>query len=234
MLQRIEDWFSYFNIHESDAQRAKDLAAESLGPSAGMMALGDFHAMAAALLHHKPKVIFEIGTHMGATSNFFLQLLPKVRVVSMDFIPATQLSEDANIYDGSLFGGGDGLELAQVGSLVSAENRARFTQLIGDSHQIVARDFTARHGLMDFVFIDGDLSHDGMVKDTALAKKLVGPKGAIGWHNANPKRKYSFARTFLEQDLDLTALATADNFIGGVAFWTPELQARFGREMAAA
>lgn len=233
MLHRQEDWFSFFDISAKETERAKDLTAASIGPSAGMMSNGDFYALAAALLHHKPKTIFEIGTYLGASSNFFLTLLPQSRVVSMAFIPASQLSPDMASADSNAAYNNDDLGLDQVGSLVSPENRPRFTQLIGDSHAIVARDFVARHGKMDFVFIDGDHSREGVSQDTALAKNLIAEAGAIGWHDANPKRKYIGSRLFLEQDLDLTALATADNYVGGVAFWTAKLEEQLLAKAAA-
>jgi len=233
MLQRIEDWFAYFDIPQAEANRARELADRTLGPSAGMMALGDLHALGAALLHHRPKRIFEIGTYLGATSNFFLDLLPEAHVTSMAYIPAAQLSEEANIYDGHLVPRGEELGLDRVGSLVTPENSARFTQLIGDSHQIIARDFVVRHGAMDFILIDGDISPEGMAQDTTLARNLIAPSGAIAWHNANPKRKYIASRTYLEQTLPLTALATADNFVGGIALWTANLERRLLGDRAA-
>lgn len=233
MLQRHEDWFSFLNIPPKESERAKELTAAAIGPSAGMMSNGDFYALAAALLHHKPKVIFEIGTYLGASSNFFLNLLPQTRVISMAFIPPSMLSPDMAGADSNAAYNNDDLGLDQVGSLVSAENRARFTQLIGDSHAIVARDFVARHGKMDFVFIDGDHSREGVAQDTVLAKNLISETGAIGWHDANPKKRYIGSRLYLEQDLDLTALATADNYIGGVAFWTANLEKRLLAKAAA-
>jgi predicted O-methyltransferase YrrM len=233
MLQRAEDWFSFLKISKYETKRAMALADAAVGPSAGMMASGDFHALAAALLFLKPAKIFEIGTYKGASSNFFLSLLPKTKVISMAFVSPVQMSDDPAMADTSLSYNNDDLGFDEVGALVTEENRPRFTQLIGDSHEIVARDFVQRHGQMDFVFIDGDHSREGVALDTALAKNLIGPNGAIGWHDANPKKKYISSRLFLEQDLDLTALATADNYIGGVAFWTAKLEKRLVGKAAA-
>lgn len=217
MLTRIENWFEHLNISVKETARGRALAEATLAPSAGMMVHADLNALAAALLHLRPARIFEIGTYMGASSNFFLTLLPKVKVISIAFIPPEDLDGDTDYNNAEL-------ALEKVGSLVSDENRPRFTQLIGDSHEIVAKDFIQRHGKMDFVFIDGDHSREGVAKDTVLAKAIVSPEGAIGWHDANPKKKYIGSRLFLEQDLDLTALATADIGIGGVAFWTKKLE----------
>jgi hypothetical protein len=224
MLKRVEDWFEFFKTPKAQADRAKELCLATLEPSAGMMTTGDLHALAASLLHHKPSKIFEIGTYLGASSNFFLSLLPNVKVSSMAFVPPHLLDDEGKAKDPTATYNNDDLGPNDVGRLVSDENRRRFTQLLGDSHKIVARDFTARHGKMDFVFIDGDHSREGVAQDTALARNLIGLAGAIGWHDANPKRKYIGSRLFLEEDLKLTALATADNYIGGVAFWTSKLE----------
>ena len=79
---------------------------------------------------------------------------------------------------------------------------------------------------MDFVFIDGDHSREGVRQDTELARAILAPGGAIAWHDANPKRKYIDSRLYLEQDLPNLALATEDDFIGGVALWTAALEQR--------
>lgn len=217
MLKRVEDWYRFFNISEKDTARGRSLALATLGPSDGMMVHADLDALAAALLHLKPKKIFEIGTYMGASSNFFLTLLPKTEVVSIAYISPEQLEGKAS-YNNTELG------MDKVGSLVSAENKPRFTQLIGDSHAILANDFIGRHGKMNFVFIDGDHSRIGVAQDTTLAKAIIAQDGAIGWHDANPKKKYIGSQEFLEQDLPELALATADIGIGGVALWSKRIE----------
>jgi hypothetical protein len=74
------------------------------------------------------------------------------------------------------------------------------------------------------VFIDGDHSREGVRQDTDLARRILAPGGAIAWHDANPKKRYIGSRLFLEQDLPELALATTDDFIGGVALWTKSLE----------
>jgi predicted O-methyltransferase YrrM len=112
----------------------------------------------------------------------------------------------------------------EVGSAVTGDNRPRFTQLHGDSHKLQADELTATHGRFDMVFIDGDHSRQGVAQDTQLAERILVDGGAICWHDANPKPKYIGVRQFLEDDLPLNAIATTDDYIGGVAFWTPSLE----------
>jgi predicted O-methyltransferase YrrM len=223
LLTRVSDWFDYFKISAADTTRGKALAKETHALVAGMMDIEDVYALTASLLHTRPAKIFEIGTYLGSSSNFFLNLLPKSKVISIAFV-----REPGQAYNN------DDLTLEQVGSAVTTENRARFTQLIGDSHQIVAADFTAKHGKMDFVFVDGDHSRAGVAQDTELAKKLISASGAIGWHDANPKRRYKDVRLFLEEDLDLHAIATRDDFIGGVAFWSKKIEQKLKSKAATA
>ena len=220
MLTRIENWFDFLKISAKDRTRGLELAESTLAPSAGMMVPADLQALAAALLYLRPKNIFEIGTYRGASANFFLDLLPDARVVSIAFV---RPQDSGRAYNN------DELPPDQVGALVSAQNRPRYTQLLGDSHAIIAPDFIAAHGKMDFVFVDGDHSRDGVAQDTALAKSILATGGGIGWHDANPKPKYIQSREFLEQDLDLNALATADIGLGGVAFWSKKLEKKLAK-----
>ena len=214
MLQRHADWFSLLKVDPAKRDAARQVMERTLEISQGMMHRVDVESLAAAVLHCKPKRVFEIGTYRGASSEMILQLLPEVQVISIAFV---------NDEPGRKFNN-DELSLAEVGALVSPANRDRFTQLIGDSHQIDPKAFVRDHGRMDLVFIDGDHSREGVRQDTDLARAILAPKGAIAWHDANPKKRYIGSRLFLEQDLPELALATTDDFIGGVALWTKALE----------
>lgn len=214
MLQRHADWFSLLKVDPAKRDAAREVMARTLEISQGMMHRVDVESLAAAVLHCKPKRVFEIGTYRGASSEMILQLLPEVQVISIAFV---------NDEPGRKFNN-DELSLAEVGALVSPANRDRFTQLIGDSHQIDPKEFVRDHGRMDLVFIDGDHSREGVRQDTDLAREILAPKGAITWHDANPKKRYIGSRLFLEQDLPELALATTDDFIGGVALWSKAVE----------
>lgn len=214
MLQRHADWFSLLKVSASTRKRAETIMAETLGLSAGMMHRRDIEALTALLLALKPQRIFEIGTYRGASSELMLRLLPEAKVVSIAFVNPDRSRQFNN----------DDLSETEVGALVSPGNRERFTQLIGDSHRIDPAGFVRDHGQMDLVFIDGDHSREGVRQDTDLARAILAPGGAIAWHDANPKKRYIGSRRFLEEDLAELALATTDDFIGGVALWTDKLE----------
>lgn len=215
MLQRHADWFSVLKVSATARDRSQVAMAESLRHSGGMMHQKDIEALSALLLSLKPKRIFEIGTFRGASSELMLRLLPKAEVISIAFVSEATRKRQFN---------NDELTVEEVGALVSAENRSRYTQLIGDSHQIDAEAFVRDNGRMDLVFIDGDHSREGVRQDTALARAILAPGGAIAWHDANPKQRYIDSRLFLEEDLPELALATTDDFIGGIALWTDKLE----------
>lgn len=214
MLQRHADWFSVLKVGSAAREKARVVMSETLEVSQGMMHLKDVEALSALLLALKPKRIFEIGTFRGASSQMMLRLLPKAEVISIAFVNEEETRKFNN----------DELAVEDVGALVSAENRPRYTQLIGDSHKIDPEAFVRDHGRMDLVFIDGDHSREGVRQDTELARAILAKGGAIAWHDANPKKRYLGSRLFLEQDLPELALATADDFIGGVALWTEKLE----------
>lgn len=215
MLHRHADWFSLLKVDPARRDTAKAVMEETFGISQGMMHRIDIEALTAALLACQPKRIFEIGTYRGASSEMMLRLLPKARVISIAFVSEPQAGRQFN---------NDELSVRDVGALVSPENRGRYTQLIGDSHQIDPAAFVRDHGQMDLVFIDGDHSREGVRQDTDLARAILAKGGAIAWHDANPKKRYIGSRLFLEEDLGELALATTDDFIGGVALWTKALE----------
>ena len=219
MLQRFDDWFTFFGSSANDIQRSADFVQRATALSAGMIAGQDYTALAAALLYLRPKTILDIGTHSGATADFMLSLLPQSRVISLEYFPEDDM-------DAGFSGRPARLAFEQIGAKISFENRPRFTQVIADTNLIVARDFVARHGAMDFVFVAGEPTSAALAQNTALAQKTLAKGGAIAWHGANPKRKYAALRDYLENSLGLNAMATADNFIGGVALWSPAIAAQ--------
>jgi predicted O-methyltransferase YrrM len=225
VLQRHADWFSLLKVDTVLQDRSRAVMERTLEISQGMMHRRDVEALAAALLHCQPKRVFEIGTYRGASSEMMLRLLPEAEVISIAFVSET---------DGKRQFNNDELGIEDVGALVSPENRGRYTQLIGDSHKIDPAGFVRTHGRMDLVFIDGDHSREGVRQDTALARAILAPGGAIAWHDANPKKRYIGSRLFLEEDLPEMALATSDDFIGGVAIWTSKLEKKLRKGALAA
>lgn len=223
MLTRIPSFYDFFGLSDADRLLGERLSAEAARTANGMTHQKDYEALAAVVLHRKPDLIFEIGTFLGVTSDFFLQLLPASRVVSIAYVnPKRRLF--AKKYNQGY------LQEEQVGSLVHESRRSRFTQLLGDSHKLTADELVGEHGRFDMVFIDGDHSRKGVAQDTALTQDILGDQGVICWHDANPRQRYMDVRMFLEGALSLKAVATVDDYIGGIACWSEGIQNRLEAE----
>ncbi len=217
MLIRVNCLFDLFDIPDSSRNEAKRLSQEASVESGGMTRLNDYLALSAVLLRYRPKRIFEIGTYLGVTSDFFLRLLPDCEVVSIAYVGGL-FSSFGKKYNNS------SLPKKKIGSLIDSERRDRFHQIYGDSHKLKANAFKDKFGIFDCIFIDGDHCADGVRRDTELAKSLITDNGLICWHDANPKDKYRDVRLFLEQELPLKAVATVDDYSGGIACWSKDIE----------
>ncbi len=213
IIKRIDDYFTFLEISDGDRELGVAAANKFVEKSQGMMDVNDYLALAATALHFKPKKIFEVGTYLGVTSDFFLSILPDCEVISIAYInPRWRfLGRQSNNSE---------LTKSQVGSLVDKQRRDRFTQLYGDSHKLDSQTLLKEYGAFDLVLIDGDHSAAGVALDTELAKQIVTDSGVICWHDANPKPTYMDVRHYLENELALPAIATQDNYIGGIAVWS--------------
>lgn len=217
MLVRTADIFEYLDLGSKERELGEKIARWAGQRAKGMTHRRDYEALAAIALRFNPKSILEIGTYLGVTSDFFLTLLPDSELVSIAYEnPRWRLL--GRQYNNSE------LTKAQIGSEVQPQRRSRFTQLFGDSHQLCPESLVERHGRFDLVFIDGDHSAAGVSMDTDLASKIIKPTGVICWHDANPKKRYLDVRRFLEEELAYSAVATSDDYVGGIAFWSLEIK----------
>ena len=219
MLYRVNCLFDWFDTSDSDRTMAQQLSKEAFQASDGMMFLNDYFALSAICLYYKPKLIFEIGTYLGVTSDFFLRLLPDCEVVSIAFA-GDIFSFVRKSYNNS------NLSKEEIGSHVGAERHSRFHQIYGDSHKLTADALRDRFGVFDMVFIDGDHCVNGVRQDTELTRTIIAENGVICWHDANPKDKYKDVQKYLEHELSMNAVATMDNYVGGIACWSMDIEKR--------
>jgi len=219
MLYRVDSFFDWFDIPASARLKAEQVSDMACKAAMDTVHLNDYLALVAILLHCKPKLVFEIGTYKGATSDLLLQLLPDCQVVSIAYVRPF-LSFLGKNYNNSE------LSRKEVGSCVGTERRGRFHQLYGDSHKLAPDTLREKFGLFDLVYIDGDHCRDGVRQDTELAKSILTDYGIIVWHDANPKDKYMDVRFYLEQELPMHAIATMDNYTGGIACWSREIESQ--------
>ncbi len=223
MLIRINDFSDWFNLPSEQAALLQKQAETAARKAGGMTHYSDYLALGSVCLARQPANIFEIGTYLGVTSDFFLSLLPEVRIVSIAYVSSFP----------RLFGqsyNNSELRRTQVGSAVKAADRDRFVQLYGDSHKLLPADLLTDFGSFDLIFIDGDHSREGVAKDTVLAQAVLADEGAICWHDANPKERYQEVRDYLEE-MPLIAAATRDDYIGGVACWSVDIEKRLADKL---
>lgn len=218
MLHRIVDFADFFALSEGARDGLLKASLQFASKSEGMMDWRDYFALGAALAYFRPSNVFEIGTFKGITSSFVLMQRPDCRLVSIAYQNGTGYSDKR--YNNSH------LTREMIGSLVDPSVRSRFTQLIGDSHDLTASGLIKDHGRFDMVLVDGDHSYDGVALDTALASDILMDGGAICWHDANPKPKYEAVRRFLETGMPYLGIATMDTYSGGVAVWSSRIHTK--------
>ncbi|MCH9632910.1 MAG: hypothetical protein S4CHLAM6_12550 [Chlamydiae bacterium] len=217
IVERVKSFFDWLEIDSERRGELELIAEEAALLAEGMTHLKDYLALAALLEFTQPKQIFEIGTYKGITSDFFMQVLPHCRVISIAYINPRREFFKKKFNNSEL-------SSEEIGSYVTKERKSRFTQLIGNSHDLVASKLIDDYGQMDMIFIDGDHSVKGVQKDTELALEILKKNGTIGWHDANPKDQYTPVRKYLENQLEKPMLATYDDYIGGVACWNKKIE----------
>jgi cephalosporin hydroxylase len=117
----------------------------------------------------KPKLVAEIGSYQGGTLALFAQAAePNARLLSLDIQYTPELV---------------------FGFPSFAREKQTITLHEGDSHKDDVLAFL-RQWLggekLDFLFIDGDHSFDGVAKDFAMYAPFVRPGGLIAFHDINP------------------------------------------------
>jgi predicted O-methyltransferase YrrM len=127
-----------------------------------------------------PRTVLEIGTAQGGTLFLFAQVAaPDALLVSVDL-------------PGGPFGGGY-MEPRERLYRSFAQEGQRIELLRADSH---APETRARIGAIlgrrpvDFLFIDGDHTRDGVESDFTMYSKLVADGGAIAFHDIVPGSRW--------------------------------------------
>ena len=126
-----------------------------------------------AVKERRPKRVCEIGTFRGGTLFIWCRVVdPEARIFSID-LPGGDFGGGYNERCLPLFEG-----FCQPGQKLEC--------LRGSSHDAAVReDFARRLGddKLDFLFIDGDHSYEGVKKDFEFYSRFVAPGGMIGFHD---------------------------------------------------
>jgi predicted O-methyltransferase YrrM len=128
--------------------------------------------------HRKARNIFEFGTFTGRSTYYLTHATPETRVTTLDLPP------------------GPGRTIPDVGLyFINSDREDRITQLLTDSRKF---DPTPYEKKMDFIFVDGDHSYEGVKNDTEKAFKMLAPGGAILWHDYGASSDLGLVRYFVE------------------------------------
>jgi len=108
--------------------------------------------------------IFEFGTYRGQTTTGLAATCPSARIYTLN-LPIEADPRYAP-YIGMFIG--------------RSPHRERITQIFADSRSF---DTTPYLQSMDYIFIDGDHSYEGVKNDTEKAIQMLKPGGVIVWHD---------------------------------------------------
>jgi predicted O-methyltransferase YrrM len=128
------------------------------------------------LAENPPKTILEIGTNKGGTFFLFSKIAtPDATLLSLD-LPQGRFGGGYYPWQGKLYRS-------------FARDQQRIELVLGDSHsQGVADNIKQLLGgrPLDFLFIDGDHSYEGVKQDFEMYSPLVKPDGVIAFHDIAP------------------------------------------------
>jgi predicted O-methyltransferase YrrM len=138
------------------------------------------HFLATLVKELSPRTIFEIGTYTGFTTLHMAVNSPdSCRIYTLDLPPDYHVRKTGGSYDDLLV-----MELSQKTINQRCYKKhpleSKITELYGDSAQF---DYSAYHGKMDVVFIDGNHSLEFVRRDSENAFKMLSPEGVIVWHD---------------------------------------------------
>jgi len=148
----------------------------------------EIYSLMKILSEKKPKTMLEIGTAKGGTLFSITKILPNdAKIISLDM-------------RGGSFGGGYAKWRTPLYKSFVSENQ-KLNLLLGDSHseETLAN---IKHILgdekLDFLFIDGDHSYEGVKKDFEMYSPLVRKGGLIAFHDI---AEHKFDKTCRVSDL---------------------------------
>lgn len=136
----------------------------------------EFRAFLQIFKDKSPKIVLEIGTANGGSLFSLCKLAPADAVIISIDLPAGR------------FGGGYPEWKTPIYELFKKENQRLFL-LREDSHlveTVVKIKKILNDKQIDFMFIDGDHTYDGVKKDFEMYSTLVKRQGVIAFHDVTP------------------------------------------------
>lgn len=128
------------------------------------------------LVKRKPKIVLEIGTSRGGTLFLFSRVAaPDANLISID------------LPEGPFGGGYPIWKIPFYGSFALANQKIHLLRMNSHNETTLRELESTLDGLdVDFLFIDGDHSYEGVKKDFQMYSELVKPGGIIAFHDIVP------------------------------------------------
>lgn len=127
----------------------------------------------------KPKIIVEIGTHVGGNLFLLTQIAPQDAIIVSIDLP------------GGKFGGGYPIWRIPLFKMFTRD-RQKLYLIRADSHDKATQDRVEsilKRKEVDLLFIDGDHTYDGVKSDFEAYSSLVKKNGLIGFHDIVPHQR---------------------------------------------
>jgi len=138
----------------------------------------------------EPKVIVEIGTKKGGTFFMWARFFSPSHLISIDL-------------PGGIHGGGfSKRKIPFMKYFLSDKKSSKVSIILGDSHQ--KETFNRLEKILngnkiDFLFIDGDHTYEGVKCDYEMYRNLVKKKGVIAFHDIVSSKYHHDNNCFVDQ-----------------------------------
>ena len=137
----------------------------------------ELKSLSERVIKHKPKVIVEIGTWNGGTFFVWSRIFPYVRkIISID------------LPDGQYGGGYDIKRIKFFREFISDRKNTAMYFIRGDSkssESVTRLKEILGDDKIDFLYLDGDHTYEGIKKDFEIYSYLMSDDGLIGFHDIN-------------------------------------------------
>jgi predicted O-methyltransferase YrrM len=134
----------------------------------------EFKQFANYVKEHNPKIVVEIGTKKGGSFFIWARLLKPKQLISIDL-------------PGGIHGGGFVKQkIPFMKYFLSDQKESKISIILGDSHQYSTLERLKKElngKKIDFLFIDGDHTYEGVKSDFEMYKDLVRKDGIIAFHD---------------------------------------------------
>lgn len=170
-LRRLEEYHAAPRSVEETVDWALTFGGAGFFNISTIQVRSEILALARRVAELEPRIVLEIGTHRGGTLLIW-SAIASSKVISCDLRDFTR--------DGDL-----------LRALPPSESQCEVTLMSGNSHAPAFRNRVVEAlggDKVDFLFIDGDHTREGVAQDYRDYRDLVRPGGLIAFHDIVPRQ----------------------------------------------